>query len=312
MGNIMFNENDLAYAAGYIDGDGCLYLGTYQSSNGTIYEYSIQVSSVNKDITDWLKNTFGGSTRKKERLGNRRVPHVWTIKNKEAISFAIAIKPYLRAKYHESECWIEYALHVNCNQGLPLDKYAIEHRVALISKIRNIRHELNMVENEYTKQLKNIRPSITPQEYEFAYMAGLIDAEGCFRIKTWNVKNKPNAVYAICLEIGNTNKLFFEWLMMRFGGSLTFIKSKRENRKNSCTWSLQAKRLNFFLIDILSFLKTKKPVCSKIIEFYKTNLPNGGDRHSESFKENYRRILKEREVIVFFIRVLNAKGHRSS
>lgn len=308
----MFDQNDLAYAAGYIDGDGCLYLGTYQSTNGTIYEYSIQVCSVNKDITDWLKNTFGGATRKKEIIGNRRVPHVWTIKNQEAIEFCEAIQPYLKAKYHESQYWYEYALHVSSNEGLPLDDSIAEHRLTLIKNIRKLKHELNIVENEYTKQLKNVRPSLTPTEQEFAYIAGLIDAEGCFRVKKWLPKNKPNHVYNIALEIGNTNKLFFDWLVLRFGGSLTFVKSKKKNFKDSCTWSLQSKRLNYFLPSLINFLKTKKPVCNKLIEFHKTIKPNGGDRHSKVFKETYQNVIRHRESIVNEVHILNTKGHRSS
>lgn len=308
----MVNQNDLAYAAGYIDGDGCLYLGKYHSTNGTVYEYSIQVCSVNKNITDWLKNTFGGSVRKKEAIGNRKVPYVWTIKNQEAIKCAQGIQPYLVAKYHEMQDWIEFALNVDSNDFLPLDESMIEHRIALINNIRKAKHELNIVENSYNKTFKNIRPSLTPQEYELAYMAGLIDAEGCFRIKKWLPKNKPNYVYAISLEIGNTNKLFFGWLQMRFGGTLCFIKSKQANKKNACIWSLQSKRLNFFLPSLVPFLKHKQPMCNKLIEFHKTIIPNGGDRHSQIFKETYANIIQRRESIVNEIHVLNAKGHRSS
>ena len=308
----MFNINDLAYAAGYIDGDGCLYLGTYQSSKQTIYEYSMQVCSVDKYITDWLKNTFGGSVRKKETIGNRRIPYVWTIKNQEAIKCAEAILPYLVAKHHEMQYWIEYALHVSDNDYLPLDQSMIEHRIALIANIRKTKHELNMIENGYNKKLKNTYPSLSPQTEEFAYMAGLIDAEGCFRIKKWSPKNKPNHVYTISLEIGNTNKLFFDWLLLRFGGTLTFIKPKESSRKNSCTWSLQSKRLNFYLPLLVSFLKHKQPMCNKLIEFHKTIIPNGGDRHSRLFKETYVNIIAKREAIVEEIHILNAKGHRSS
>jgi hypothetical protein len=310
----MFDVHDLAYAAGYIDGDGCLYLGIYKSTNGTIYEYSIQVCSVNKDITDWLKNIFGGAVREKEATGNRRIPYVWTIKNQEAIKCAEAIRPFLVAKRHEMDYWIEFALDTNFSKksGYLQSKEGFEHRNTLIKNIRELKHNLNIVENSHTKQLKNIRPSLTPESHEFAYMAGLIDAEGCFRVKKWLPKNKPNHVYAINLEIGNTNKLFFDWLMMRFGGSLTFIRSKASNKKDSCTWSLQAKRLNFFLPSLIPFLKYKKPVCNKLIEFQKTNLPNGGDRHSEIFKKRYKEIIVRREIIVNEIHVLNAKGNRSS
>lgn len=309
----MYNEFDLAYAAGYIDGDGCLYIGSYSNSNKIIYEYSIQVSSVKKESCDWLKNKFGGSIRTKEKEGNRRTPYVWTIKNKECIELAHAIRPYLVEKQYECDIFIEFALTITQNNFQPLKEEGINDRLALIEKMRTYRHKEGFIEkNAVTKQFKGIRPSLTPTDMDIAYFAGLIDAEGCFRVKKWSVKNKPNPVYAICLEIGNTKSCFFSWIMMRFGGSISFIEAKTKNRRHSVTWSLSSKRLNFFISRIYYFLKIKKPVCKKVMDFFNTNIPNGGDRHSEAFKTSYASILNQREEIISEIHILNAKGHDSS
>jgi hypothetical protein len=308
----MFNKFDLAYAAGYIDGDGCLYIGTFATTKGTTYEFSIQVSSVKKESTDWLKKTFGGSTRSKETEGNRRTPHVWTIKGKKSLSLAEAILPYLVDKNQECQIFIEFALSIINNNFQPLKDEGVADRVALIERIREIRHHTGGLRRQFICRMKGIYASLTPTDLEVAYMAGLIDAEGCFRVKKWSVKNKPNPVFAICLEIGNTKKAFFEWILMRFGGTLVFVEAKTENRKHSCIWTLSSKRLNFFINRFCSYLKIKKPVCEKIIEFFKTNLPNGGDRHSDAFKKTYSAILEVREKIISDIHSLNAKGHNPS
>jgi len=114
----MFKETDLAYTAGYIDGDGCFYIGTYTTSNETIYEYSIQVCSVKKESTDWLKKTFGGNIQIKEAHGNRKIPYTWTIKGKESLEFAKAIKPYLAEKQIECSLCGELAGNVNFTRDL--------------------------------------------------------------------------------------------------------------------------------------------------------------------------------------------------
>lgn len=304
----MFNSFDLAYAAGYIEGDGCFYIGTYQSTKSTIYEYSIQVCSVKKESTDWFKETFGGSIRIKEALGNRKTPYTWTIKGQESVDMAQAILPYLIEKRLECQIFIEFGLTVIQNNFQPLQDEGVLDRTSLIKNMRNVRHNEGLITEEIVKNLKII-VGTGHTEIDIAYLAGLIDAEGCFRVKKWKVKNKPNAVYAICLEIGNTKKYFFRELLNKFGGSIVYIKSKSNNRRDSACWSVSAKRLNYLLERIHSFIKIKKPVCEKIIEFYKTNLPNGGDRHSDIFKRKYQDILLTRERIVSEIHTLNAKGH---
>lgn len=306
----MFNVFDLAYAAGYIDGDGCFYIGTYQSTNSTVYEYSIQVCSVKKESTEWLKEKFGGSIRIKEAKGNRKIPYVWTIKGQESVDFAQALLPYLIEKQPECEIYIEFGLTIIHNDFQPLKDEGILDRAALIKNMRHIRHNEGLMTEKIAQELKIII-GICHTQRDVAYLAGLIDAEGCFRVKKWNVKNKPNPIYTICLEIGNTKKYFFRELLSKFGGSLNYIEAKSDNRRNSAIWTVSAKRLNYLLDRIHSFIKIKKPVCEKIIEFYKTNLPNGGDRHSESFKKRYQDIRQLREQIVSEIHILNAKGHNT-
>ena len=74
---------ELAYTAGYVDGDGCLYMGSYETNKCTVYEYSLQVCSTNQNIIKWLHGKYGGAYRKKERKENHKQTWVWTVKNNE-------------------------------------------------------------------------------------------------------------------------------------------------------------------------------------------------------------------------------------
>lgn len=307
-------KNILAYTAGYIDGDGCLYIGSYETQKCTVYESSVQVCSTDKDVLTFMQNEYGGVVRKKERRTNHKQPWVWTIKNAECISLIEKIQPYLIAKHQESHYFLEFAYTIKNSNNQPLSKDQIEHREELIKMKRLICHTANVIQrNLITESWKNIEyiPEKTTSE-DFSYLAGLIDAEGCFRVKYYKRANRPNTVFNTCLEIGNTNKLFFEWLLFKFGGSVYFCKSTRENRKHSATWIVQAKALNNILPNIVPFLKHKRRVADKLIEFYNTILPNGGDRHSAHFRKKYADTLLKREAIVKEIQKYNAKGHLDS
>lgn len=304
---------ELAYTAGYIDGDGCLYMGSYDTPKGTTYEYSVQVCSINPNIITWFKENFGGAIRKKLKRPNQKVIHVWTIKNKECINLVEKIQNFLIAKHRESHFFLEFAYHIEENNYCPLTIDAIKHRETLIYNKRLICHEADHIEkNMITIKWRNIvSQPINRIDTDYAYLAGLIDAEGCFRIKHYHRKNRPNKVFNICLEIGNTNKNFFDWLLFKFGGSISFLKPKY-NKKPAAIWSLQANILMKLIPLIIPHLKHKKPIAEKLIEFSNTILPNGGDRHSDTFKKRYTEVLSHREQLVKDIQKLNAKGHYDS
>lgn len=165
----------------------------------------------------------------------------------------------------------------------------------------------SFVTRENIEALKGTRSLLTPREENWAYLAGLIDAEGCFRVKKWTPKGKPNPVYAISLEIGNTKFPIFPWLMERLGGNISFIEAKHRKRC-SAIWSLSAEALYKVLPNIIPFLRSKREVAEALMEFSQTIIPNGGDRHSVEFNRRYADILSKREEIVARVHKLNAKG----
>lgn len=166
----------------------------------------------------------------------------------------------------------------------------------------------DLVTKEKIEKIKVVKPSIIPTDADFAYLAGLIEAEGTFRIKSWKPKNRPNKVYNTSLEIGNTRYPIFPWLMDRFGGNISFTE-KKTGRRAVAIWSLQSASLIKIVEKIHPFLRTrKKKVCELLMEFDKTILNNGGDRHSLAFKERISAVLAKRESIIEEVHKLNKKG----
>lgn len=309
----MSKENIIAYAAGYIDGDGCIYLGktTQKPKMISVYEHSIQITSVKKEVLDIFKSEFGGYVRKKPSKPRHKDAFCWTIKGRESECLAQNITPYLVDKKSQCMMLIHFGSLIYCNKFKPLRETLLNERDNLIKATREDKHMKNFVTREAIEALKDQQFTVTPSEIDYPYLAGLIDSEGCFRIKKWKPKNNPNHVYNITVEIGNTKLPIMPWLIQRFGGSVVFI-AERANKKASATWTLSAKALYEILPRIRPFLINKKKVCDMLIEFQKTILPNGGDRHSELFKALFEKRREVRERIIKEVHEFNLKGLNKS
>lgn len=298
----MFYE--FPYFAGYIDGDGCLYMGTTRQRCTLIFEYSIQILSVEKEnLENFIKH--GGYIRKKAKRPRHKVPYVYILKN--CYEFLKKINEFLVDKKGQASFMIEFIESIRVTNFQSPSETVINHRKNLIQQNRSEKVS-NFVTKELIDSIKHIKPSIIPTESDFAYLAGFIEAEGTFRIKSWKPKNKPNKVYNASLEIGNTRFPIFPWLMDRFGGNISLVPKK--GTKRACAiWSLQSDALANILPNLYTHLRTrKKLVCEQLIEFTKTILPNGGDRHSTTFKERMEAVLTKREKIIEAVHLLNKKG----
>ena len=307
---IMNSESFFKYTAGYVDGDGCFYVGiTFQKPKMIkVYEASIQIVSVKKTILDKFQEFYGGYIQKKPFKSRHKDAYCWTIKGDAAHKTTLFIKDHLVDKQIQADLFIKYCENITSNNFRKVSSEFIDIREEMIKQIREDKHMNNFVTKEAIEKLNDLQFTVTPQELDYPYLAGLIDSEGCFRIKKWKPSNRPNEVYNINLEIGNTKLPILPWLVERFGGSVCFIPAKGV-KKASATWTLSAAALFKILPKISPFLCGKKEVCDKLIEFQSTILPNGGDRHSELFHALFEKRRKIRERIIDEVHQLNKKGN---
>jgi hypothetical protein len=97
------SEMELAYIAGFFDGEGSLTIHTNcrKSPRGLVPNHTLQVSlaNTNPEIVRWLHSVFGGQylTRHDRRPGNRPVAQ-WIIRAAKALPFLEAIRPFVRMK----------------------------------------------------------------------------------------------------------------------------------------------------------------------------------------------------------------------
>lgn len=300
-------NNFNAYIAGYIDGDGCLYIGKYQQKNTTVYELKITICSVKRDPLDLFLKKFGGRILKQARAKPQRDAYIWSISNKKAQSLLQKIYPYLKDKKNQCEHYLTLYRLIRKNKFKKMCKDKKKRRNDLIKKCRDDKHLEFHINQSFKEYCKSINFTKTPTDKDYAYLAGVIDSEGCFRVKKWKPKDKPNYVYAINLSVGNTRKPILEFLISFFGGSIC-IRKKQKNSKVAGVWEISAAKLFSFIHKIMPYLTVKFNVCKEVVKFQRTIISNGGDRHSENFKKLYQEVLTEREGIISKIQAFNKKG----
>jgi len=288
---------NLAYIAGYIDGDGCFYL--FKELHPIKYRSHLIIASTSFSLLESFQSSFQGSIYQLPfRKSNWKPSYHWIIRGKYALELSKQIFSFLVERKKECLNFIKFIKGKNkTNKDFFMNE---------IKKFRGI----NKITEKVVSEIRNIPIKGVTNKLDYPYLAGFIDAECCLGISKYKPKSNPNYVYKILLQCNNTNPEIFYWLMERFGGSISHVKRNVKNprHRDQISWHLSGDKLSHLLPKILPYLRSKKEVCKKLIEFHNTTIPNGGDRQSQDFKESYLSILATREKLVKEIHLLNSKG----
>jgi hypothetical protein len=304
-----------AYLAGYIDGDGSIFCRVYLQKPKLIkvYESSLQICSVDKKICNYFIDEFGGAIHQRpEKRANRRDTWLWYVKGTRCKEILESCLPFLILKRNSSTICcslIQEISKTKFHRGKKVPKESHEYRTILIDQIKKEIHMNDRVNEQNFILLKEIKKTKTPSNADLAYIAGLIDAEGCFRIQHWKSKREGRSEdWVISLEIGNTKYPIFPWLLERFGGSVIYRKPTGSRQNPMVIWSLRSDALYQILMSIYPFLRVKKERCEKLGQFHQTRIPNGGDRKSSAFKAHVADLCMTRRQLFDEFQVLNKKG----
>lgn len=108
---------DLAYAAGMVDGEGCIHI-LYHRGRG---HHSINVIITNTDprVAEWLLERFGGRVHHpRERVDN------WTVSARKAAAFLELVYPYLVIKKEQADLVLK--LHRDRKQLSKDERHALK------------------------------------------------------------------------------------------------------------------------------------------------------------------------------------------
>jgi hypothetical protein len=107
MGNV--DTHDLAYAAGIIDGEGSVGIYEVTPRNRPQFNVQIRVKMCDKDVVEWLADTFGGSVQVCKPYNDKcREQYSWCCTGRTARKFAEAIYPWAKCKRIHLEVILDY------------------------------------------------------------------------------------------------------------------------------------------------------------------------------------------------------------
>jgi len=135
---------------------------------------------------------------------------------------------------------------------------------------------------------------------DLAYIAGIIDGEGCIAIDRFTNKELPDYCYRLKLRVTNTNRWLIEQLRFSFGGNIKIIKPRNDKAKEAWEWYLAGESAVSCLKFVLPYLHIKKPQAELGIKF------QSGKQGKGYYLTKERRILEEADWIL--AKSLNKRG----
>ena len=124
---------ELAYLAGFFDGEGCISLYT---SHGRRY-LTVSVSQTNRFILESFRFAFGGQVYEGQKHNGKRDIWRWTATTKIAAEFLKQIYPFLKLKKGEATIALEFQ-----RNRYPRGKKLTEAEIAIIEAQKILLHNL--------------------------------------------------------------------------------------------------------------------------------------------------------------------------
>lgn len=285
-------STDFAYAAGYIDGDGCFEVGNQKwGSHFTIV-------STKKESINWFSDHIEGTIRIVKPSGYGKHSSYHFRFSKRGLEMLDEISKYLVEKKEEYSVFKQFR-----------ESRGKENKKPFIEKMKFLKNKKWLIHNSIKEELHSIRNTITPTLEDFAYLAGFIDAECSLDICRKKQNKNKTFTYTPQIQCNNTKSPFFYWVSQRFGGQFHFIEKSKISKahRNQFTWRISYKQLDPILVGIHPFLTSKKLICEKMLELRKITITKGrrSPNHPQ-FDEWYLPFAKAKDSIYEQVRHLNS------
>lgn len=130
------------------------------------------------------------------------------------------------------------------------------------------------------------------EEFEKAYIAGIVDGEGTVTL----MKHHKNETPIPFISIANNNLKLLQWIKHRCGGLIASKKKYKPQHNNSFVWSVRQDRALGFLKETLQYLIIKKPQASLILKKYKAVTHRAGKYTPKMLSDKMKLVAKIREL----------------
>lgn len=163
----MTKQEQLAYSAGLLDGEGCFHASRNEHCN--TFRYGITVNLDFEKPLQRLQGMFGGEVKPNANSG-----FTWTLPKHLLMHFLDRVIPYLMIKRRQAELVRELRITFQ-ETGRKRGQRPPDEVVARRQELTN---EITALKDDYS--MKPI--PVLPKTCGWAYAAGLVDAEGSFGI----------------------------------------------------------------------------------------------------------------------------------
>lgn len=214
------HENDLAYAAGFFDAEGCVLISKAKGTTGMIhplYYLRVKMGVTNQSIMNWFKYQFGGSLsviRGKKK--QKKILFHWQIGTRPAEIFLRQIFPYLQLKRPQTE--LAFQFQNEMRRKKPHKRVSPEF-LRLREQLKNQVSLLN--QGHFDVECK------IADKFKIPYVAGFLDGDGYIQIEILRFRRRNSGkIPAYCLKVGSgcLDRSIINWLQKNFDGSLKIEK----------------------------------------------------------------------------------------
>ena len=158
-----------------------------------------------------------------------------------------------------------------------------------------------------TKHLKAKFRQIELSDVDRAYAAGLVDGEGSVRITERGAQGGTalrRGQYTLMVELTNTSLPMIDWLVARFGGSVSYAKANPiRNAREKWHWRVAANKALYVLDAVWPYLITKRQQ-AKLGRRFQRYAQYAGRAQTDKVYRLHQRFYTE-------LRRLNARGYKA-
>jgi hypothetical protein len=101
------SSTELAYAAGFLDGEGCITVACNKLKFYDSHFPSVSITNTNREILEWVAITFGGAVYKNGKgQPPRKQAWRWVIWSGKAEAFLRQVRTFLRVKSQQADAML--------------------------------------------------------------------------------------------------------------------------------------------------------------------------------------------------------------
>ena len=110
-----------------------------------------------------------------------------------------------------------------------------------------------------------------PSPLELAYLAGLIDGEGCIMMRRDGRRRIHQ--YTLALVVTNEHKGTLEWCSSLFGGYIYDQSQTQQHHKKIYNWTINSTAAHAVLVAVIPYLQIKKDQAQLVIDHWASIRP---------------------------------------